>query len=598
MRKLLISLPTSFLLALGLNWNNHSSYNNTLYKVQTVDFNILANTLPTKLSFALRNKNQDEIQRTIDSNFGYFGLVVTDCASHEKQCPGENIIAKNRPERQGWKEKATIDKLSENQYDLLTSKLPMTARNRFENARSDTAETTTGIIPTGIIGRVYYIRKDPTDFWGSQLNWLNQPIKASLELFNGNTNKSWDELVYFFDGGPNKFFLLTYAGGILLGILFGKAWDFNDEKRKKLEDDIKNLNNENKKLLAKTQKLKEKVFSIKRNEEVSRNELSELQMLLNSYQDNIESKEQELVLIEKELKEKQLAIDKIRQNPEKKEIDTDVLKTLEQQMAVVLHREKDLKGILEDSFYEALQYKEKIVLKEAEVEQVSIDLESVNLKLRQADKQIQDLLHNQEDNKKLLMNIGIVSENKIAELEKRNRSKEQLSNNLIEEVDQENEKLKEDNSRLKEECSANITCIKRLREELENEAKLRNAYESYDFLVDLSTYTIAIIGGHTKSVARIAEELHRHRLGRNNFIAIPPSSEQNISESSMKKIKNCDLVVVVTNFIGHGSTTIIGNLKGKKSIKGEIIYTTKTSGATISMKILETIASKRSQPFL
>jgi hypothetical protein len=423
MRKLLISLPTFLLLALGLNWHNHRSYYGTLYKVQTVDFSILANTLPTKLSFALRNKNQDEIQRTIDSNFGYFGLVVTDCTSHEKKCSGEKIIAKNKPELSGWKEKAGIERLSENHYDLLTSRLPMTARNQFKNARSDIAETNTGNIPTDIIGRVYYIRRDPADFWDSQIDWISQPFKALFELFNGNADKSWKELIYFFDGGPNKFFFLTYAGGIFLGILAGQVWNLNDEKRKKLEDDIKNLNDENEKLLAKTQKLKEKVLSIKKNEEVSRNELSELQMLLNSYQDNIESKEQELVLVEKELEEKQLAIDKARRNSEKKEIDTNNLDVLEQQMAVVLQREKDLKRILEDSFYEVIEYRGKIVSKEAEIKQVNIDLENVNSKLKQSEKQIQDLLQNQENNKKLLMKNGLISETKIEEVERRARAR-------------------------------------------------------------------------------------------------------------------------------------------------------------------------------
>lgn len=65
--------------ALGLatvtSWYNYRSYwHGTIRRVQTVDFNILSHLLPTKLSHALINRDLEELQRTLDSNYGYFGM--------------------------------------------------------------------------------------------------------------------------------------------------------------------------------------------------------------------------------------------------------------------------------------------------------------------------------------------------------------------------------------------------------------------------------------------------------------------------------------------------------------------------------------------
>ena len=57
---------------------NHNNYwNRTIFAVQTVDFKILAHTLPTKLSILLMQKDTEELQRTLQSNTGRFGIVVT-----------------------------------------------------------------------------------------------------------------------------------------------------------------------------------------------------------------------------------------------------------------------------------------------------------------------------------------------------------------------------------------------------------------------------------------------------------------------------------------------------------------------------------------
>ncbi|MEG4229452.1 hypothetical protein QUA35_29780 [Microcoleus sp. N9_B2] len=67
-------------LATVKNWENYKNYwHGTIFAVQTVDFNMLSHTLPVKLSYTLLQGNIEELQRTLDSNYGLFGLIVTDC---------------------------------------------------------------------------------------------------------------------------------------------------------------------------------------------------------------------------------------------------------------------------------------------------------------------------------------------------------------------------------------------------------------------------------------------------------------------------------------------------------------------------------------
>ena len=74
--RLVIISSTAIGIATVVNVRNHEDYwNGTIKRVQTVDFNLLANTLPTKLSQTLMAQDAQEIQRTLDSNYGLFGLV-------------------------------------------------------------------------------------------------------------------------------------------------------------------------------------------------------------------------------------------------------------------------------------------------------------------------------------------------------------------------------------------------------------------------------------------------------------------------------------------------------------------------------------------
>jgi hypothetical protein len=85
-------------IACGVVWlNRYNYFAGTIHRTQTVDFNVLSNLLPTKISIYLSKvplsiDNIDGLQKSLDSNYGLFGIIVTDCKRIEDQCPNQNII--------------------------------------------------------------------------------------------------------------------------------------------------------------------------------------------------------------------------------------------------------------------------------------------------------------------------------------------------------------------------------------------------------------------------------------------------------------------------------------------------------------------------
>lgn len=89
--------PAVILLGLGIgtaaNLINHNAYwNYTIFNVQSVDFNILANVLPASIKEPLLKGNQAELRRLLDSNYSLFGIVVSRCEAGIA-CKSERFIA-------------------------------------------------------------------------------------------------------------------------------------------------------------------------------------------------------------------------------------------------------------------------------------------------------------------------------------------------------------------------------------------------------------------------------------------------------------------------------------------------------------------------
>jgi hypothetical protein len=172
----------------------------TIYRVQTVDFNILSNVLPSKLSTQLLTNDRKGIQATLDSNYGLFGMIVTDCKSDRIDCPQQKITYASKATVQTtsdgkqklvpesgypeiWAKKfAEVDKpaqLLSGDFLLLRDPIPNKQEWKFKDAH-DTKSVPTGLQNSGkIIGRVYLLRGNPPLFTAEIQKWLQNPLKIS-----------------------------------------------------------------------------------------------------------------------------------------------------------------------------------------------------------------------------------------------------------------------------------------------------------------------------------------------------------------------------------------------------------------------------------
>jgi hypothetical protein len=174
------------------NWGNHQGYwNGTIQRVQTTDFNILSHTLPTKLSLALIENDIQEVRRTLDSNYGLFGMVVTNCTIVETICSNQEILYSSNSDRE-WKRQLTVEKLADEPYSILRNPPPVITEAEMRGTREPTWESTGKINSGEIIGRVYYVRGIPPEFWTEYFKWF-KGLPGSL----------------LFDSGAQKYYSLT-----------------------------------------------------------------------------------------------------------------------------------------------------------------------------------------------------------------------------------------------------------------------------------------------------------------------------------------------------------------------------------------------------
>lgn len=160
---------------LGNIFSYQNYWKGTIYSVQTVDFNILSHTLPFKLSTLMINGNKQEIQKTIDSNFALFWIIVTDCKKIEFDCSEQKILYVNKPSYRSerWKD-FDVNQLSNQPFDYLKDPPPLFTERNFENFKS-TAQLNTSSVNAGInIGRVYYVRRTQPAFVEDYSDWLQK----------------------------------------------------------------------------------------------------------------------------------------------------------------------------------------------------------------------------------------------------------------------------------------------------------------------------------------------------------------------------------------------------------------------------------------
>ncbi|BAZ48350.1 hypothetical protein NIES4103_09580 [Nostoc sp. NIES-4103] len=204
--RFVITTSVAFSAATFSNWIDYKSYwDGTIYRTQTVDFNMLSYTLPTKLSYALQQKDTAEVQRTLNSNYGLFGLVMTDCKTEDKDCPTQRFWYYSQSDR-NWKQKLQLEDLPNHSYDLLRNPPPLFAEGKYDSPRANNRITTGKNNVGKIVGRVYYIRGIPPTFLEDYWRWMQNPLSTSgahklytltITIFLVGGFASWTGLEFF-----------------------------------------------------------------------------------------------------------------------------------------------------------------------------------------------------------------------------------------------------------------------------------------------------------------------------------------------------------------------------------------------------------------
>jgi hypothetical protein len=142
-----------------------SYWDQTIYRVQTTDFNLLHHTLPTTLSELIISGRDDLVQETLDSTYGIFGLVVTDPS-------GQSILYKTGKNwhRGSWQDKVTPENLvkegKSEPFDILTDPPPLAPIWEHKSPRANESTRIPGANNPArrIIGHLYYVRPLPPTF--------------------------------------------------------------------------------------------------------------------------------------------------------------------------------------------------------------------------------------------------------------------------------------------------------------------------------------------------------------------------------------------------------------------------------------------------
>lgn len=88
---------------------------------------------------------------------------------------------------------------------------------------------------------------------------------------------------------------------------------------------------------------------------------------------------------------------------------------------------------------------------------------------------------------------------------------------------------------------------------------------------NLSSLRLALVGGHEATRREVIREL-KENYNLENTVEVAPSSETYVDRSIVQnKINNCDLIVVITGYMGHDLSKIVSDLKKDDALIGEVL---------------------------
>ncbi|BAZ19267.1 hypothetical protein NIES4073_01370 (plasmid) [Kalymmatonema gypsitolerans NIES-4073] len=89
---------------------------------------------------------------------------------------------------------------------------------------------------------------------------------------------------------------------------------------------------------------------------------------------------------------------------------------------------------------------------------------------------------------------------------------------------------------------------------------------------NLASIHLALVGGHQATRREIIRELCEN-YGLQNCVEVAPSSEAYINRSNVQaQISNCNLIAVITGYMGHDLSQIISDLKKDGALTGDVFF--------------------------
>ena len=112
-------LTTAVLLARPINHEIfHDSYDRLLFKLHTSDLQGVAAQLTDQLAQLYARNDTLGMQKLLDSSFGLYGFVITDCTELGASCPGQRILFTSSQSLE-WKKHPTVADLTREPFALL-----------------------------------------------------------------------------------------------------------------------------------------------------------------------------------------------------------------------------------------------------------------------------------------------------------------------------------------------------------------------------------------------------------------------------------------------------------------------------------------------
>jgi hypothetical protein len=419
-------------------WQNY--WQETIYRVQTTDFNILSYTLPTKLSHVILKDNKVEIQRTLNSNYGLFGIVVTDCRTLDLKCPEQKIIYLSDSNR-SWRTKVNSSQLTDAPYNLLRDPPPLIAEGGYSEPKNLKWETNKQVNSGKIIGRVYYLRNWTPTFTEDYGRWLG-------DIFNNSgTNRPYLlAAIAFISSGLFAWLIVWW----LMERLLQQRKDYCQQnlqekqqqesqylrEKENQQEQIESLHGENSDLIQEKENLEQRLAE---NQEESQKLFDEVQ---NLKKERIERQNKERVLAQKieelttQTKEQQAATEQLRNWLSEREDEATIIR---ERLSNELQIEKST---------EILAIKTKLDNKEGEIARLKKDLEGEHEKYRSI---VNDLEARGKELKDVRDSLP-VREEQIKELDLKiihlDREKQELQQNITE-LSTQNDRLQDRIEQLK-----------------------------------------------------------------------------------------------------------------------------------------------------